>query len=47
MLGDLSRLAQKLEADDTVKVVVFQSANPEIFVDSRISEAIILKHDWV
>ena len=32
MLADLNRLAQKLEADDTVKVVVFQSAHPEIFV---------------
>ncbi len=32
MLADLNRLAQKLEADSTVKVVVFQSANPEIFV---------------
>ena len=32
MLADLNRLAQKLEADNTVKVVVFQSALPEIFV---------------
>lgn len=32
MLADLDMLAQKLEADRTVKVVVFQSANPEIFV---------------
>lgn len=32
MLADLNILAQKLEADGTVKVVVFQSANPEIFV---------------
>lgn len=32
MLADLNRLAQKLEADPSVKVVVFQSANPEIFV---------------
>ncbi|WP_289036408.1 enoyl-CoA hydratase/isomerase family protein [uncultured Roseibium sp.] len=32
MLADLNTLAQKLEADDTIKVVVFQSANPEIFV---------------
>lgn len=32
MLADLNRLAQKLEADPTVKVVVFQSAHPEIFV---------------
>jgi enoyl-CoA hydratase/carnithine racemase len=32
MLADLNRLAQKLEADDTVKAVVFQSAHPEIFV---------------
>jgi len=32
MLADLNRLAQKLEADDGVKVVVFQSAHPEIFV---------------
>ena len=32
MLADLNRLAQKLEADNAVKVVVFQSANPEIFV---------------
>ncbi len=32
MLADLNNLAQKLEADDTVKVVVFQSAHPEIFV---------------
>ncbi|MEM7468399.1 MAG: enoyl-CoA hydratase/isomerase family protein [Pseudomonadota bacterium] len=32
MLADLNRLAQKLEADKSVKVVVFQSAHPEIFV---------------
>lgn len=32
MLADLDMLAQKLEADRTVKVVVFQSAHPEIFV---------------
>ena len=32
MLSDLDMLAQKLEADRTVKVVVFQSANPDIFV---------------
>lgn len=32
MLADLNRLAQKLEADDGVKVAVFQSARPEIFV---------------
>ncbi len=32
MLADLSTLAQKLEVDNTVKVVVFQSAHPEIFV---------------
>ncbi len=32
MLADLNNLAQKLEADSTVKVVVFQSAHPEIFV---------------
>ncbi|MEM7171116.1 MAG: enoyl-CoA hydratase/isomerase family protein [Pseudomonadota bacterium] len=32
MLADLNSLAQKLEADKAVKVVVFQSAHPEIFV---------------
>lgn len=32
MLADLDMLAQKLEADRAVKVVVFQSANPEVFV---------------
>ena len=32
MLADLDMLAQKLEADRDVKVVVFQSDNPEIFV---------------
>ncbi|MGI9522831.1 MAG: enoyl-CoA hydratase/isomerase family protein, partial [Hyphomicrobiaceae bacterium] len=32
MLADLDMLAQKLEADREIKVVVFQSANPEIFV---------------
>ena len=32
MLADLNRLAQKLEVDRTVKVVVFQSANPEVFI---------------
>lgn len=32
MLADLNNLAQKLEADSTVKVVVFQSAHPEIFI---------------
>ena len=32
MLADLNNLAQKLEVDNSVKVVVFQSAHPEIFV---------------
>ncbi|AOW98922.1 enoyl-CoA hydratase [Moorena producens PAL-8-15-08-1] len=32
MLADLNMLAQKLEADRDIKVVVFQSAHPEIFV---------------
>lgn len=32
MLADLNMLAQKLEADPTIKVVVFESAHPEIFV---------------
>ena len=32
MLADLNQLAQKLEADSTIKVVVFQSAHEEIFV---------------
>lgn len=32
MLADLTMLAQKLEADKQIKVVVFQSAHPEIFV---------------
>ena len=32
MLADLDMLSQKLEADREIKVVVFQSANPEIFV---------------
>ena len=32
MLADLDSLAQKMEADSSVKVVVFQSAHPEIFV---------------
>ncbi|MCL2914833.1 enoyl-CoA hydratase/isomerase family protein [Shewanella corallii] len=32
MLADLNMLAQKLEADSAIKVVVFQSAHPEIFV---------------
>lgn len=32
MLSDLNQLAQKLEADSTIKVVVFQSAHEEIFV---------------
>ncbi len=32
MLADLDMLAQKLEADRSVKVVVFQSANDDIFV---------------
>ncbi|WP_395374708.1 enoyl-CoA hydratase/isomerase family protein [Marinicella sp. W31] len=32
MLADLNMLAQKLEADKEIKVVVFQSANAEIFV---------------
>lgn len=32
MLADLSMLAQKLEADKSVKVVVFDSANPDIWV---------------
>ncbi len=32
MLADLDQLAQQLESDPSVKVVVFQSAHPEIFV---------------
>ncbi|MEM9771921.1 MAG: enoyl-CoA hydratase/isomerase family protein [Cyanobacteria bacterium P01_D01_bin.73] len=32
MLADLNMLAQRLEAYRDIKVVVFQSANPEIFV---------------
>ena len=32
MLDDLNRLAETLEEDRSVKVVVFQSAHPEIFV---------------
>ena len=32
MLDDLNRLAETLENDRSVKVVVFQSAHPEIFV---------------
>ncbi len=32
MLNDLDRLAETLEGDRSVKVVVFQSAHPEIFV---------------
>lgn len=32
MLADLNSLAMRLERDRTVKVVVFQSANPEIWV---------------
>ncbi len=32
MLADLNMLAQKLEVDKSIKVVVFQSAHPEIFV---------------
>jgi len=32
MITDLNMLAQKLEMDRDIKVVVFQSANPEIFV---------------
>lgn len=32
MLEDLDRLAGTLESDRTIKVVVFQSAHPEIFV---------------
>ena len=32
MLADLDMMAQKLEADRSIKVVVFQSAHPEIFV---------------
>ncbi len=32
MLDDLNRLAETLEGDRSIKVVVFQSAHPEIFV---------------
>lgn len=32
MLADLNMLAQKLEADSTIKVVVSQSAHPESLV---------------
>lgn len=32
MLNDLDRLAEALEPDRSIKVVVFQSANPDIFV---------------
>lgn len=32
MLDDLNNLAEQLENDRSIKVVVFQSAHPEIFV---------------
>ena len=32
MLDDLNRLCEELEKDNSVKVVVFQSAHPDIFV---------------
>ncbi len=32
MLDDLNRLAETLEGDRSIKVVVFQSGHPEIFV---------------
>ncbi|MEM1082158.1 MAG: enoyl-CoA hydratase/isomerase family protein, partial [Pseudomonadota bacterium] len=32
MLADLNSLAMRLERDRTTKVVIFQSANPEIWV---------------
>ncbi|ASM51053.1 hypothetical protein PESP_a3202 [Pseudoalteromonas espejiana DSM 9414] len=38
MLADLTMLAQKLEADKQIKVVVFQSAHPEIFVSHADTE---------
>ena len=32
MLGELDRLGREVEADPALKVLVFQSANPEFFV---------------
>lgn len=32
MIGDINKLCDTLEQDRTIKVVVFQSANPEIFI---------------
>ncbi|MFI3256161.1 MAG: hypothetical protein R3Y52_01800 [Psittacicella sp.] len=32
MLSDLNNLASKLEVDKNIKVVVFESANPEFFI---------------
>lgn len=32
MLNDLNNLAEQLERDRSIKVVVFQSAHPEIFI---------------
>lgn len=32
MLGDLDRVGRELETDDSVKVVVLQSANPDFFI---------------
>ena len=43
MLADLNRLAQKLEADRQVKVVVFQSANTVARVDKSCIEALLTK----
>ena len=32
MLNDLNRLAENLEKDESIKIVVFQSAHPDIFI---------------
>ncbi len=32
MIDDLNKLCDELQADRTIKVVIFQSANPEIFI---------------
>ena len=32
LMGEVDRLGREIEADDSVRVVVFQSANPEFFI---------------
>merc|ERR1712179_653884 len=46
MLNDLNSLAEKLEEDGNIKVVVFQSAHPDIFISHSDFDQVSEMNDW-